>query len=56
MASYVAAVATLLKIALHYKHIADDLPIPTPNGKLESGAIMDIVGVLSVMAAFGLSI
>ena len=50
-ATYITAIATLLKIALDYKHIGDDIPLPTPDGKLEIGGIMDIVGFFSTLSA-----
>lgn len=52
MGSYLAAMVTLLKVAIDYKHIADDIPLPTPKVKMETGMIMDIVGLLSAVAAF----
>lgn len=53
---YVVAVATLLKIAADYKRIKDDFPLPTPEGKMEIGGIMDIVGVLFALVSAGLII
>jgi hypothetical protein len=50
--SYLIAMVTLLKVALDYKHIADDIPLPTPKVHIESGAIMDIVGVFAAMSSF----
>lgn len=49
---YVAGIACLLKMAVDYKHIGDDLPLPTPDAHMKSGAIMDIVGVISSILAF----
>jgi hypothetical protein len=47
-ATYAAALATLLKMALDYKKLADDLPdLPfVPESKVEIGSIMDIVGFI----------
>lgn len=51
-ACYVAAVSTLIKTMVDYKHIADDIPLPTPKAYVEVGAIMDLVGFLAATAAF----
>lgn len=50
-AVYIVGVSTLLKVALDYKHIIDDYPIPSPDVKMELGSIMDIVGIASVITA-----
>ncbi|KAJ3199891.1 hypothetical protein HK099_002967, partial [Clydaea vesicula] len=49
-AFYLAGVATLLKIAMDYKHIADDLPV-APNGSIEAGGILDIIGFASAFVS-----
>jgi hypothetical protein len=51
-ATYLAGIFCLVKIAIDYKHLADDLPIPTPDWKLGVGSIMDILGVISSLFAF----
>ena len=56
LASYIVAISTLIKIGIDYKHIADDIPIINPKAEMELGAIMDIMGLLSAMVAFGLVI
>ncbi len=50
-ACYGVGISTLIKMAVDYKHMADDLPIPTPNAKIETGTIMDLVGVMSSLIA-----
>lgn len=51
-ACYIAAVSMLIKVAADYKHIADDIPLPTPNAEMQTGGIMDLVGFMSAIAAF----
>jgi len=50
-ACHFSGIATLVKVLIDYKHIADDLPV-TPKLQVEIGTIMDALGCCSSIFAF----
>jgi hypothetical protein len=49
--AHITGLATLIKIGLDYKHLGDSLPLPSPNATIKAGAFMDLIGLLTSIAA-----